>query len=98
MHLQPASKSPSRRLPQRAAQLRKVELVRPRSVIGKNTIEALQSGTVYGFGWAGGIFLVDRITEELGGSVNAVIATGGLSKVVREESRTITVHEPALTP
>ena len=42
--------------------------------------------------------LVDRITEELGGSVNAVIATGGLSKVVREESRTITVHEPALTP
>jgi type III pantothenate kinase len=83
-------------LAQRAAQLRKVELVRPRSVIGKNTIEALQSGTVYGFaGQVDG--LVDRITDELGGSVNAVIATGGLSKVVREESRTITVHEPALT-
>ena len=83
-------------LAQRAAQLRKVELVRPRSVIGKDTIEALQSGTVYGFaGQVDG--LVDRITEELGGSVNAVIATGGLSKVVREESRTITVHEPALT-
>ena len=78
------------------SKLRKVELVRPRSVIGKNTIEALQSGTVYGFaGQVDG--LVDRITEELGGSVNAVIATGGLSKVVREESRTITVHEPALT-
>lgn len=33
----------------RAAQLRKVELVRPRSVIGKNTVEALQSGALYGF-------------------------------------------------
>ncbi|MEI2729250.1 MAG: type III pantothenate kinase [Candidatus Nanopelagicales bacterium] len=41
-------------LAQRAAQLRKVELVRPRSVIGKNTIEALQSGTVYGFAGSGG--------------------------------------------
>ncbi len=80
----------------RAAQLRKVELVRPRSVIGKNTVEALQSGTVYGFaGQVDG--LVERITAELGGSVKAVIATGGLSKVVRAESRTITAHEPALT-
>ena len=33
----------------RAAQLRKVELVKPRSVIGKNTVECLQSGVVYGF-------------------------------------------------
>ncbi len=83
-------------LAQRAAQLRKVELIRPRSVIGKNTIESLQSGTVYGFaGQVDGI--VERIIEEVGGSVTAVVATGGLSQVVRDESRTITVHEPALT-
>lgn len=80
----------------RAAQLRKVELVKPRSVIGKNTVEALQSGTVYGFaGQVDG--LVERIIAELGGSVNAVIATGGLSKVVRDQSSTLTAHEPALT-
>src|SRR5215210_997192 len=55
-------------LAQRAAQLRRVELVRPRSVIGKNTIEALQSGTLFGFaGQVDG--LVNRIIEELGGSV-----------------------------
>ena len=42
----------------RAAQLRKVELVRPRSVIGKNTVEALQSGILFGF--AGQI---DRIVD-----------------------------------
>lgn len=83
-------------LAQRAAQLRKVELVKPRAVIGKNTVEALQSGTVYGFaGQVDG--LVGRIIDELGGSVNAVIATGGLSRIVLDQSSTITAFEPALT-
>lgn len=79
----------------RAAQLRKVELVRPRSAIGKNTVEALQSGALYGFaGQVDG--LVDRITAELG-EVTAVVATGGLAPIVVPESRRITHHEPELT-
>ena len=79
----------------RAAQLRKVELVRPRSVIGKNTVEALQSGALFGFaGQVDG--LVRRIVAELG-PVNAVIATGGLANIVIDESETITDHEPDLT-
>jgi type III pantothenate kinase len=79
----------------RAAALRKVEVVRPRSVIGKNTIEALQSGVLYGFaGQVDG--LVDRIRDELPG-ITAVIATGGLAPIVVPESRTITHHEPDLT-
>jgi type III pantothenate kinase len=82
-------------LASRAAQLRKVELVRPRSVIGKNTVEALQSGALYGFaGQVDG--LVDRIVEELG-PVTAVVATGGLAPIVVPESRRITHHEPELT-
>jgi type III pantothenate kinase len=79
----------------RAAQLRKVELVRPRSPIGKNTVEALQSGALYGFaGQVDG--LVERISAELG-EVTAVVATGGLAEIVVDESRTITHHEPDLT-
>jgi type III pantothenate kinase len=79
----------------RAAQLRKVELVRPRSVIGKNTVEALQAGAVYGFaGQVDG--LVRRIIAELG-EVTAVVATGGLAPVVLAESETITHHDPELT-
>jgi type III pantothenate kinase len=82
-------------LAERAAQLRKVELVEPRSAIGKNTVEALQSGALYGFaGQVDG--LVDRIVAELG-TVTAVIATGGLAPIVVPESRTITHHEPDLT-
>ncbi len=79
----------------RAAQLRKVELVAPRSVIGKNTVEALQSGALYGF--AGQVEgLVARIVEKLG-DVTAVVATGGLAPIVVPESQTITHHDPELT-
>jgi len=85
----------------RAAQLRKVELVKPKSVIGKNTVEALQSGTIYGFaGQVDG--LVNRIIDELedlypdAGEVS-VIATGGLAPLVLGISETIEFHEPDLT-
>ncbi|BCJ71499.1 type III pantothenate kinase [Catellatospora sp. IY07-71] len=79
----------------RAAQLRKVELIKPARIIGKNTVECLQSGVVYGFaGQVDGV--VNRMIEELGG-VTAVIATGGLAPVVISECRTITHHEPMIT-
>jgi len=79
----------------RAAQLRKVELVEPRAAIGKNTVEALQSGVVYGFaGLVDG--LVDRIRSELGGDP-AVIATGGLAPLVLGITETLQHHEPDLT-
>jgi type III pantothenate kinase len=79
----------------RAAQLRKVELVKPPRIIGKNTVECLQSGVVYGFaGQVDGV--VRGIISELG-SVKAVIATGGLATVVIDECATVTNHEPWLT-
>ena len=79
----------------RAAQLRKVELVRPRSVVGKNTVEALQSGILYGFaGQVDG--LVRRIADELDADP-VVVATGGLAPLIVEESETIDHHRPDLT-
>ena len=82
-------------LASRAARLLKVELVRPRSVIGKSTVESLQSGIVFGFaGQIDGI--VRRIAAELE-EPPVVIATGGLAPLVIEESETITRHEPDLT-
>jgi type III pantothenate kinase len=82
-------------LASKAAQLRKVEFIKPRSVIGKNTVEALQSGALYGFaGQVDGI--LQRIIAEIG-PVKAVVATGGLAPLVVEESSAITHHEPDLT-
>jgi type III pantothenate kinase len=83
----------------RAAQLRKVELVKPRSPIGKNTVEALQSGILYGFaGQVDG--LVRRLAATLApGAPESVevIATGGLAPLVVEHAETVTRHEPDLT-
>ena len=74
--------------------LRRVELVAPKNVIGKSTIEAIQSGVVYGF--SGQIdALVDRFVEELGPST--VVTTGGLAEVIAPYSRTIQHYEPWLT-
>ncbi|WP_424213100.1 type III pantothenate kinase [Streptomyces sp. BI20] len=83
------------------AQLRKIELARPRHVIGKSTVEAMQSGAVYGFaGQVDG--LARRIARELVGPKGdpdavKVIATGGSAAMVLGESEEIDEHEPWLT-
>jgi type III pantothenate kinase len=79
----------------RAARLFKVELVEPRSVIGKTTVEALQSGLVYGFAsQVDG--MVERISRELDADP-VVIATGGLSHLMTGLCESIDEHEPDLT-
>jgi type III pantothenate kinase len=85
-------------LGRRGAQLRNVELLRPRSVIAKNTVEALQSGML--FGVASQVEgLVSRMIAELGAdpaTVN-VVATGYLAPVVLDECSCFTDHSPYLT-
>lgn len=85
-------------LGQRGAQLRKVELQRPRSVIARNTVEALQSGVI--FGVASQVEgLVSRIIGELEAEPSSVrvIATGHLAPLVRDVCDCFTDHEPWLT-
>ena len=78
----------------RAAGLRKVELVPPRNVIGKSTVESIQSGAVYGF--TGQVdHLVRCFEEELGDCT--VVATGGLATLIAPLSATIQHQEPWLT-
>ncbi|HEY0774413.1 MAG TPA: type III pantothenate kinase [Nocardioidaceae bacterium] len=83
-------------LGRRGAQLRKVEMLRPRHVIAKNTVEALQSGILYGFAsQVDGI--VTRMMAELQTDTANVIATGGLAPIVVDECATVTDHQPWLT-
>ena len=78
----------------RAAALSRVELVEPRRVIGKSTVESIQSGCVYGY--SGQVdALVDRFQAELGECT--VVATGGLADPIIHLSRTIQHYEPWLT-
>ena len=82
----------------RGAQLRKIELTKPRSIIGKNTVECMQSGILYGFaGQVDGV--VHRMAEEMADDPDdvTVVATGGLASLVLDESEVIDTHEPWLT-
>jgi len=79
----------------RASMLHRVEIARPKSVIGKTTTGALQSGLLYGY--AGVVdSMVERIRGELGEGAR-VVATGGLAGRVANESRAIEKVEPFLT-
>ncbi len=86
-------------LSRRAAQLLKVELTRPARVVGKNTVESLQSGIIFGF--AGQVEGISRrMAAELApddpDSVS-IIATGGLAPLVINEVPSIDAYEPWLT-
>lgn len=79
----------------RTAKLPKVDLVRPKTVIGRDTASGIQSGLI--FGYAG---LVDEIVTRMQGELGqkaVVIATGGLASVIAPESRTIQEVNPFLT-
>ena len=78
-----------------AARLPRIELLAPKHVIGRTTVEAMQAGIMLGY--AGAIdALVERIHKELG-CETTVIATGGLAERIAAESRTIQHVDPWLT-
>lgn len=79
----------------RASKLPRVELVRPKSVVGKNTVHSMQAGII--FGYAG---LVDEIVRRMKEEVATnprVIATGGLAPLIAAESRSIDEIDEFLT-
>jgi type III pantothenate kinase len=78
----------------RAAALRQVEMAEPRSVLGRTTVESIQSGIVYGFA-AQVDGLCTRIEDELG-ECN-IVATGGLSPLIAPFAESIQHVEPWLT-
>lgn len=79
----------------RAAKLPRIELQRPPSVIGRNTIHAMQSGLLFGYvSMVEG--MVQRFRAELGPEMK-VIATGGLAEVVAKETKIIQHIAPWLT-
>ncbi len=80
---------------QRAAKLPRVDLQKPPSVIGRNTVHSMQSGLLYGYvGLVEG--MVARFREELGPDMK-VIATGGLADIVAQETDAIQQVAPWLT-
>jgi len=81
----------------RSAGLRRVELTRPRSVIGKNTVECMQAGAVFGFaGLVDG--LVRRVRDDAPGLADTtVVATGHTAPLLLADLETVDHYDANLT-
>ncbi|MCX7965358.1 MAG: type III pantothenate kinase [Syntrophorhabdaceae bacterium] len=80
---------------ERASKLPRVELVKPKSIIGKQTVHAMQAGIIYGYS-----SLVDGVVKKMKQEVKTdpyVIATGGLSSLIFKNSETINEIDEFLT-
>ena len=95
----PGIKISSDALFQKAAKLPRVELLRPSEIICKNTVTSMQAGIVYGY-----IGQVDYIVEKMRNEMEAlgeedilVVTTGGLAKLISEESKNVDIVNPFLT-
>lgn len=95
----PGVKISSDALFERAAKLPRVELSKPKHVIGKNTVNSMQSGMVYGY--IGMVeYLVEKMSEEMvqkGYEKPRVIATGGLARLINSGTDIIEAIESNLT-
>jgi type III pantothenate kinase len=84
---------------ERASKLPRVELVKPSSVICKNTVNSMQAGIIYGY--IGQVdYIVNKAKKEMrdqGEETPLVVATGGLAKLIADEARCIDVVNPYLT-
>ncbi len=80
-------------LTSQTAKLPEIEIVKPASVLGTNTIEGMQAGAVYGY--IGSCeYIIRKMKEELNDPACTVIATGGLGRVIARETDTIDSYDP----
>lgn len=94
----PGIKISSEALFSKTAKLPKVELVKPKNVIGRNTVNSIQSGLVYGY--IGLVdYIIERMIEELKdeGEVKNVVGTGGFATLISSESKYINKVDKMLT-
>lgn len=84
----PGIKISAEALFQKAAKLPRIELAKPDTVIGRNTVASMQSGIVYGY--VGKVdYIVKRMKKEMKEDNIKVVATGGLARLIASESETI---------
>lgn len=79
----------------KASKLPRIEIARPESVIGKNTVAAMQSGVL--FGYVGQVQEVVKRMKAESKTNPTVIATGGLAQLIADESTCIDIVDPYLT-
>ena len=80
----------------RTAQIPKVEIKKPKSIIIKDTVESIQAGLIYGhIGQT--IYIIKELKRKLNINDAKVIATGGLAKIIDSEGKIFNILNPVLT-
>jgi len=80
----------------KASKLPRIEIAKPKHIIGRTTVESMQSGIIYGF--TGQVeYIVKLMKKEMGGDSVKVVATGGMVRLIAEESKCIDIVNPFLT-
>lgn len=79
-----------------AAKLPEIEIRKPDSILAKNTVTSMQAGLIYGcIGQTE--YIIRKMQEEAGLQEMKVVATGGLGKIISQETEAIHVYDPDLT-
>lgn len=79
-----------------AAKLPEIEIKKPDSILAKNTVTSMQAGLVYGY--IGQVeYIIKKVIEETGYTNLKVVATGGLGRIIANETDMIHVYDPDLT-
>ncbi|HHZ01540.1 MAG TPA: type III pantothenate kinase [Tissierellia bacterium] len=80
---------------QRTAQLPKIEIKKPDTILARNTITSMQAGLVYGY--IGQVeYIIKKVKEELNNENIKVVATGGLGRLIADETDAIDIFDPML--
>lgn len=79
-----------------AAKLPEIEIKKPDSILAKNTITSMQAGLVYGY-IGQTEYIIDKVKEESGINNLKVVATGGLGRIISDNTDKIDVYDPELT-
>jgi len=81
---------------EKAAKLPKIEIKKPKSILAQETISSMQAGLMYGqIGQTE--YIVKKVKEETGIADLKVVATGGLGRVISDETDSIDIYDSALT-
>lgn len=78
------------------AKLPEIEIKKPESILAKDTITSMQAGLVYGY-IGQTEYIINKVKEELGVDELRVVATGGLGRIIADETELIEVYNPDLT-
>lgn len=83
-------------LTEKTAKLPEIEIKRPESILGQNTVQSMQAGLVYGqIGQTE--YIIKKVKEETGFDNLKVVATGGLGSLISKETETIDIYDSTLT-